>query len=310
MHQIWLSMSCNKLHIENCPLCGGNQFHPFLTCKDHYATGEIFSILQCGTCGFTFTQDAPVEAEIGRYYESPDYISHSDTRQGLMNKIYHQVRAYMLKNKAKLVEQAAGKKGGRILDIGTGTGYFSHTMQERGWQVDAVEKSAQARAFAQKHFNLDVKAPELLSSYGRQQFDVITMWHVMEHIEQVGQEWDTLNVLLKEDGVAIIAVPNCGGADAAHYQAYWAAYDVPRHLWHFTPNTLQLMAAAHGFQLVKRLPMPFDGFYVSMLSEKYKGCSAYFLKGGLVGFGAWLKAVSNADASSSIIYILRKQEQK
>lgn len=296
----------NKLHIERCPLCGGQHLSHFLTCKDHYATGETFSILQCDACGFRLTQDFPVEAEIGRYYETPDYISHSDTRKGLMNRVYHCVRSYMLKSKAELVEKAAGRKTGRILDIGTGTAYFSHTMHQRGWQVDAVEKSPQARAFAQEHFGLNVKDDSQVGNYGEKVFDVITLWHVMEHVEKQNEEWDILHRQLKDDGTLVIAVPNCSSADARRYGTFWAAYDVPRHLWHYTPETMQKMAEKHGFTLKKRYPMPFDGFYVSMLSEKYKGCSLFFLKGAWKGLLAWFCALGNADRSSSMIYLFSK----
>lgn len=296
----------NKLHIDKCPLCGGVHLHEFLTCKDHYATGEIFSILQCKDCAFRMTQDFPVETEIGRYYETPDYISHSDTHKGLMNQVYHQVRSYMLQKKAKLVEKASGKKTGRILDIGTGTGYFSHTMAQKGWQVDAVEKSPQAREFAKKNFGLNVKDDSQVGNFGEQVFDVITLWHVMEHVEKQNEEWGILNKQLKKDGTLLIAVPNSASADAERYSAFWAAYDVPRHLWHFTPETMEKMACKHGFVLKERHPMPFDGFYVSMLSEKYKGSSMYFLKGAWNGLLAWFCALKNSDRSSSMIYVFSK----
>ena len=300
----------NKLHISACPLCGGERLYEFLVCKDHYASGETFSLLECPDCGFRLTQDFPVETEIGRYYETPDYISHSDTHKGLMNRVYHWVRGYMLQSKARLVEQVSRRKAGRLLDIGTGTGYFPHTLQQRGWQVDAVEKSSQARAFAQEHFGLHVQDDTQVGSYGNRVFDVITMWHVLEHVERQDQEWQILHRQLKDDGTLIIAVPNCSGADAQRYGAFWAAYDVPRHLWHFTPSTLQRAAEKHGFQLVERHPMPFDGFYVSMLSEKYRGNSLYFLKGMWTGFLAWCAALGNKDRSSSMIYVLRKKIER
>ena len=146
----------NKLTIKACPLCGGTHLERALTCVDHYASGEMFHLCRCRDCGFLFTQDFPVEAEIGRYYETPDYISHTDTRKGAMNSVYHWVRNYMLGRKARLVLREAHRKEGSLLDLGTGTGYFADVMQRRGWQVEAVEKSAQARAFAKEHFNLDV----------------------------------------------------------------------------------------------------------------------------------------------------------
>ena len=151
--------------------------------------------------------------------------------------------------------------------------------------MEAVEKNAQARAFAKEHFGLDVKPDTALQDFAPGSFDVITLWHVMEHLEHLNETWDTLNSLLTEKGVLIIAVPNCSSYDAKKYGAHWAAYDVPRHLWHFTPGTIQRLGAKHEFILAARHPMPFDAFYVSMLSEKYMGHSMSFFRGILSGTG-------------------------
>ena len=206
----------NKLTIKACPLCGGTHLERALTCVDHYASGEMFHLCRCRDCGFLFTQDFPVEAEIGRYYETPDYISHTDTRKGAMNSVYHWVRNYMLGRKARLVLREAHRKEGSLLDLGTGTGYFADAMQRRGWQVEAVEKSAQARAFAKEHFNLDVKPHTALKDFAPGSFDVITLWHVMEHLEPLNETWETLHSLLTEKGVLIVAVPNCSSFDGHH----------------------------------------------------------------------------------------------
>lgn len=206
--------SMNKLTIKSCPVCGSTQLERALTCVDHYASGEVFHLCRCQNCGFLLTQDFPVEAEIGRYYETPDYISHSDTRKGAMNSVYHWVRSYMLKRKARLVMHEAHRREGRLLDIGTGTGYFADTMRRQGWQVEAVEKNERARKFAKEHFNLDVKPDTALSDYEPASFDVITLWHVMEHLEHLNETWERLYSLLTEKGVLIVAVPNCSSYDA------------------------------------------------------------------------------------------------
>jgi len=310
LHFIIAERSMNKLTINVCPVCGGTHIERAMTCIDHYASSEAFYLCRCQDCGFLFTQDFPVEAEIGRYYETPDYISHSDTKKGIVNKAYHWVRSYMLGRKARLVAREAHRKTGRLLDIGTGTGYFADTMQRRGWQVDAVEKNAQARAFAKEHFNLDVKPDTALREFAPGSFDVITLWHVMEHLEHLNETWDTLNNLLTEKGVLIIAVPNCSSYDAKKYGAHWAAYDVPRHLWHFTPGTIQKLGARHGFILAEHHPMPFDAFYVSMLSEKYMGRSLTFCRGVLSGTLAWLSALGRKEQSSSMIYVFRKKQKE
>lgn len=226
-----------------------------------------------------------------------------------MNRVYHWVRSYMLGRKARLVVREAHRKEGRLLDIGTGTGYFADAIQKRGWQVEAVERNAQARIFAKEHFNLDIKPDTALQDFAPGSFDVITLWHVMEHLEHLNETWDTLNKLLTEKGVLIIAVPNCSSYDAKKYGAHWAAYDVPRHLWHFTPGTIQKLGAKHEFILAARHPMPFDAFYVSMLSEKYMGRSLSFFRGMLSGTLAWFSALGSKERSSSMIYVFRKKQK-
>jgi len=248
-----------------------------------------------------------VEAEIGKYYETPDYISHSNTRKGLMNSLYHVVRRIMLARKASLVKRTAKMKVGTLLDYGTGTGFFADAMKRNGWDVSAVEKSSAARAFAKERFALDVKAEDALKEYADASFDVITLWHVMEHLEDLNGMWDTFHRLLKKRGILIVAVPNPDSYDAHKYGDMWAAYDVPRHLWHFSPSVMQRFGVRHSFILEERYPMPMDAFYVSMLSEKYKGSRFSFVKGLWTGMLAWFSALGKKERSSSMIYVFRKK---
>ena len=295
------------LNIHICPLCGGQQLEHALTCTDHYASGEQFEVIRCVHCGLLMTQGVPVEAEIGKYYETPDYISHSDTQQGLMNRVYHWVRQYMLSRKAALVKRTSGLSEGSLLDYGTGTGYFANAMLCQGWKVKAIEKSPQARAFAKKQFGLNVEAEHSLKDYPSMSLDVVTLWHVMEHLEHLNEMWETLHRILKDKGVLIVAVPNPESYDARKYKEWWAAYDVPRHLWHFSPLVMQRFGDKHGFVLEKEHPMPFDAFYVSMLTEKYKSNELSFVKGLWTGTLAWFSALGNKERSSSLIYVFRKK---
>ena len=295
------------LNIHICPLCGGQQLEHALTCTDHYASGEQFEVIRCAHCGFLMTQGVPVESEIGKYYETPDYISHSDTQQGLMNRVYHWVRQYMLSRKAALVKRVSGLSEGSLLDYGTGTGYFANAMVCQGWKVKAIEKSPQARAFAKKQFGLDVEVEHSLKDYPSMSLDVVTLWHVMEHLEHLNEMWETLHRILKDKGVLIVAVPNPESYDARKYKEWWAAYDVPRHLWHFSPSVMQRFGEKHGFVLEKEHPMPFDAFYVSMLTEKYKSNELSFVKGLWTGTLAWFSALGNKERSSSLIYVFRKK---
>lgn len=300
----------DKFIVKACPQCSGTHLKHVMTCTDFYASGEQFELHSCGDCQFTFTQGFPTGATMDRYYESSDYISHSDTKKGIMNSVYHRVRKYMLGRKARLVAKEARRTSGKLLDIGTGTGYFAATMAKKGWEVEAIEKNAQARAFAKERFNLDVKPETDLSVFEPNTFDVITLWHVMEHLENLNETWDRLFELLTDKGILIIAVPNRASYDAERYGANWAAYDVPRHLWHFTPGTIQQFGSKHGFIMAERYPMPFDAFYVSMLSEKNMKRGFAFARGMYAGVIAWFSALARKERSSSMIYIFRKKRNE
>jgi SAM-dependent methyltransferase len=213
----------------------------------------------------------------------------------------------MLGRKASLVVRASKLKKGTMLDYGTGTGYFADAMKRRSWTVKAIEKSPSAREFAKKHFGLEVEAEGALKTYKDGSMDVVTLWHVMEHLEDLNGMWQTFHRILKLQGVLIVAVPNPDSYDARKYGEWWAAYDVPRHLWHFTPSVMQQFGVRHGFILEERYPMPMDAFYVSMLTEKYKGSRMSFVKGLWTGTCAWLHSLGKKERSSSMIYVFRKK---
>lgn len=296
-----------KITHKLCPLCGGSNIEKCFDCKDHFATGEIFGVYRCSDCTFTFTQDVPDEKEIGRYYESTSYISHSDTDKGLLNKMYHIVRNIMLRRKVNLVKRLTLLNSGKLMDYGAGTGYFARAMKNSGWDVTAIEKSEQARRYSTERFGFEMFSEEKLKELPNTSFDVITMWHVMEHIQNLDDFWDELYRISEESGILIIAVPNAESYDAEYYRQNWAAYDVPRHLWHFTSSTIQKWGIKHDFILERRYPMPFDGFYISMLSEKYKNSKIPFIKGIWNGLFGWLATLDKCKASSSIIYVFRKK---
>ena len=295
------------VHTDSCPICGGKNLKQAFSAVDHLVSKETFDVWQCEECGFKFTQDVPDEQEIGRYYESPDYISHSDTEQGLMNRLYHIARNMMLTAKAGHVTRATGLRQGWLLDIGSGTGYFAHLMTEWGWTVRAIEKSAEARDFAQQHFGLKSDGEEAFNTLQDKSFDCITLWHVLEHLQHLNIMGDKFYRWLKDEGALLIAVPNQISTDAKHYGADWAAWDVPRHLWHFTPETMKRFAEKHGFKVIKTIPMPLDGFYVSMLSEQRMGHKVSFLRGFWQGLFAWVSSWGHKERSSSLIYVLKKQ---
>ncbi len=296
------------VHIEACPVCEGKEFKTFLSCSDLSVSSEKFDICKCADCGFAFTQDFPAESEIGKYYESNDYVSHSDTHEGLINKLYHQVRKIALRGKAKTVERYSSAEASTLLDVGSATGYFLNEMCRCKWVVTGVEVSDGARAFAKQKFDLDTQDAEYLYKIKEGNKDVITMWHVLEHMEDLNKVMARLHRILKDDGIAVIALPNKDSYDAQAYGEYWAAYDVPRHLWHFSPDDFTRFATKHDFEVVAIKPMYFDSFYISMLSEKYKGTFCGSLVGLMKGGIYFLKNLANHRGSSSLTYILKKKK--
>ncbi len=292
--------------IKNKSLVFQQTLIPFITCTDFLVSGEKFPVKKCSSCGLKITTPVEEEEKMDRYYQSEDYIAHSDSSKGLVHLLYHRVRKYMLHQKRGLIEKEAGKKNGKILDVGAGTGYFLHEMNRQDWEVDGTEKSPEARKFAKEAFNLSLRDPEELFQLPGQSRDIITLWHVLEHIHQLDKNMKAFSRILKAGGKLIIAVPNPGSCDASHYQEYWAAYDVPRHIWHFSPDQMKTLGEKYHFRLTRMCPMPFDAFYISLLSEKYKKQKGALFFGMLHGIICTLTTLFNKKRASSLIYIFEK----
>lgn len=290
--------------VKQCPLCNGREFKEYLSCTDYFVSGQEFEIVSCRGCGLKITRNAPDEKNIGKYYQSEKYISHSDTSKGLVNMVYHRVRHIMLGRKRNLVRKEV--ESGHIMDIGAGTGYFLNEMKQHGWEVTGTEQSPEAREFAMKEFGLTVHPPEELFRLRKESFDVITLWHVLEHIHDLNENMKVYFRLLKPEGRLIIAVPNYTSFDARHYRESWAAWDVPRHVWHFSPEHMKDLGKKHGFRIHRMKSMPFDSFYVSILSEKYRKSSMAIIKGIIYGKISWLYSLLSTRKGSSVIYVFRK----
>ncbi len=288
-----------------CPLCGYNDCRNVFTCTDYFVSDKKFNIVSCNNCGLRITQNNLNESELDTYYHSVNYISHSNTRKGATNRIYHIARKWMLKKKRKWIEKHISGSEKNLLDVGCGTGYFAAYMQKHGWSVLGVEKNDATRAFISKKFEFKVES-SVRDIDKNSQFNVITLWHVLEHLSDLNNAMQPFSRLLTRQGTLFIAVPNYTSVDAAKYRNHWVAYDVPRHLWHFAPAQMQRLAEKHGFQVTAIKPLHLDGFYISILSEKYKGSSIYFIKGFLSGLNTWLKALANIEKSSSLLYVLEK----
>ncbi len=272
----------------------------FLTVKDYSVSKETFDLYYDETLDMLITHPQPSLENLGEYYESEDYISHTDNKRSLFEKIYHFIKSIALKNKLNLINSLQPNKG-IILDIGAGTGEFLLVAKNDGWQTIGVEPSDKAKAIAKSK---GVSFVEETSELENHSFDVISMWHVLEHVPDLDKQIKELKRLLKPTGTLIIAVPNFKSFDAKHYGKFWAAYDVPIHFWHFSKTAIKLLFEKEEMKLEKVLPMKFDSFYVSLLSEKYKSGKMNFVKAFFIGLQSNWKAKNNFEYSSHI-YILK-----
>ena len=272
----------------------------FLTVKDYSVSKETFELYQDETLDMLITHPQPSLDVLGKYYESEDYISHTDNKRSLFEKMYHFVKNIALKNKLNLINSHQANKG-RILDIGAGTGDFLSVAKNDGWQTVGVEPSEKAKTIAK---NKGVSFVEQTSELENNSFDVISMWHVLEHVPDLDAQIKELKRLLKPSGTLIIAVPNFKSFDATHYGKFWAAYDVPIHFWHFSKTAIKMLFEKEAMKLEKVLPMKFDSFYVSLLSEKYKSGKMNFINAFFIGLQSNWKAKQNFEYSSHI-YIIK-----
>lgn len=294
--------------VRSCPVCGGADFSDLFAPQDHLVTGERFRIARCCCCGMTVTADPPDEQNIGSYYRSDEYISHSDKKQGITDQIYHLARTYMLGKKQRLVSRMTGKKSGMIIDIGSGTGYFASFMQKKGWNVTGVELNDRAREFAMARFGIRTLPPSGINELDDAYADCITLWHVMEHLYDPGRWMAQIHRILTGEGLCIIAMPNIESSDAQWFGEHWAALDVPRHLWHFSPVTFQRFAEKHGFECVAIRPLPLDLFYISALSYRNRWRRLPLLRGVATGLFLAVVNLFRRNKASSLVYVLSKRK--
>lgn len=294
------------IHYTNCPVCGSSEIRVVLSAKDYTVSAEKFKIVECNSCSLRFTQDVPDAGSISPYYKSENYISHSNTSKGLINRLYQSVRKITLRQKRKIVEKETGIKKGKLLDVGSGTGGFVFEMQKQGWQVTGLEPDEDARKVSKQLNGIELSDIKHFFSLEPESFDAITLWHVLEHVHELQAYIKKLKTLLKENGKLIIAVPNYTSKDAAIYQEFWAAYDVPRHLYHFSPKSVQVLMDKHGLKLLKHKPMWYDSFYISMLSSKYRNGKANLIAAFFNGLRSNLFVINDVKKCSSVIYITGK----
>jgi len=288
---------------KECKICGNTMFDHFMEVNDYFLTNEKFNLVKCKNCELVFVNPQPSHHDIAKYYNSPNYISHSGTNKGIINWVYTKIRNYTHQKKLKLV--SAFSSGKTILDIGCGSGELLFLFKKNNWDTLGVEPNDNARTFSQKQYQLNVLKEEEIDQIGSHSKDVISMWHVLEHVHDLNKRLIEIKRILKNNGVVFIAVPNMESFDATSYNAFWAAYDVPRHLYHFTPATMRKLLEKHHFLIHDIIPMKFDSFYVSMLSEKYKTGKNKLLKAFITGMRSNMKANNKNHAYSSLIYVVK-----
>ena len=294
--------------MTRCLVCGSEALTGHLSATDALVSGAAFRLQRCMDCGFIFTADPPDEEHIGKYYLSEDYISHADRKSNLTEVLYHFARRVMLVNKYRLVVRACRRKTGKLLDIGSGTGYFASFMKEKGWEVQGVEISEKARNYSVSRFAIDVVPPGETASLSDKSFDCVTLWHVLEHFYDPDHWLVEIDRILKDDGRCILALPNVTSADSKWFGSDWAALDVPRHLWHFGPDTLVRYMQRNGFRCNMIKGMPLDLFYISIMSYKNTGASLAFLRGLATALLLSFKNIFIPNSASSLIYVFEKQK--
>ena len=285
-----------------CPFCESINTRSYLKLKDYFLSQEDFEIFACDDCKLLFTSPRPNQSVIGKYYKSEDYLSHNEHKKGLVPWIYNQVKKVNIRKKYKV---AIGNRiKPHLLDFGCGVGDFLHFAQQKGCEIMGCDMSEDARRFASEKLGKTIVTPEEIFALHDSSFDIITMWHVLEHIDNLNYQAEQLQRLLKENGRLVIAVPNYMSYDAQYYKDKWAAYDVPRHLNHFHKESLQNIFAGK-FELEKIYPLKWDAYYISMMSENYIGRGNAFIKGIITGWKSNCKARKTGDYSS-LIYVFHK----
>ncbi|WP_282112376.1 class I SAM-dependent methyltransferase [Maribacter stanieri] len=268
--------------------------------KDYLVSQEYFNLQFDKESDMLITEPQPENIE--KYYDPKNYISHSDDKNSIIEKVYQQVKKITLNKKVKLIDQYSLDEKS-LLDIGCGTGEFLAYAKNKNWNTVGVEVNQNARNKASNKKLIIYKSLEDLPS---KQFNIISLWHVLEHLPNLNEKISLIKTKLNDNGTLIIAVPNYKSYDAKHYKEFWAAYDTPRHLWHFSQDAIKILFEKHNFKVTKTLPMYFDSFYVSLLSEKYKNGKSNYLKAFYRGLISNIKAKSNGEYSS-LIYILKKK---
>lgn len=291
--------------ITHCPICNSSEIKTLFKSPDKVSSGELFDICECTQCTFRFTGTRPTIEESGRYYQSDQYVSHTDDKKGIVLSLYRKVRQINLRWKVKIITGLKPNKGA-LLDYGCGLGSFLDHARKDGWNTTGMDISQQARDTVKKRYGINVYPNEELFKTPAHTYDVITLWHVLEHVYDLHETVEAFSKIIKPGGYILLALPNHLAKDATIYGSLWDAYDVPRHIWHFNKKSIQQLMQMHHFEHEKTLPMVFDAFYVSIRSEMHRNNKNHFLQGMFNGLRSHLSAQNTKEYSSQLYIFKRK----
>ncbi len=291
--------------INSCIVCGSSVKKHILNINDHLVTQDYFSLEECGNCAFRYISNPPPSDDAYRYYDTEEYVEHSDNSEGIVNRLYHIARSLMLGHKYKLLERHSRPR--KLLDFGTGTGYFINAMRDRNYEVFGIEISEKARNFGKVNLKLDIFAPSQLSEPDMEKdFGYVTFWHVLEHVYNPASVLKNVRNILLDDGILIIALPNYRCVEAQYYKDYWNGYDVPRHLWHWTKDSFIRFMKDQGFELINTSTLPLDPYYNCLISESYRKRKWFYLAIPFLATYSAVLGMINIDKASSIVYHFKK----
>ena len=296
-----MEQSNKKVQLKECPICKNQDFSLVLNTADHFLTNEKFDLVKCNQCSLVFTNPIPTRDHLGSYYESSEYLSHKPEQKSLRNFVYRLVRKININRKYRLV--SGYQASGSLLEIGIGTGELLNHFNQNGWETTGIEPNESARKYAISNYRLDVFEENKLNALPENSFDVIMLWHVMEHVYDLHERMQQIKRLLKKNGFVFIAVPNLRSPDFKKYKEYWAGLDVPRHLYHFTESSVSNLVNRYSLNIIAKYPMKFDAYYVSLLSEKYLGNRSPYFSALINGFKSNREAKTKNNYSSMIFVI-------